>query len=131
MREIGTIVRSLGLCPTEAQLQEILRDVQDPQQPLGYVHLDRFLPVVGKIKQQQKYRPVSPDLLLKAFSVLDGDNRGVLQADEVKRLLSEQGEPFANDEVEEFINAAVDPATRTIDYKAFVDHLAVDDDAVI
>ena len=31
VREIGTIIRSLGFCPSEAELQEVLRDMEDPQ----------------------------------------------------------------------------------------------------
>ena len=31
VREIGTIIRSLGFCPSEAELQDVLRDMEDPQ----------------------------------------------------------------------------------------------------
>ena len=31
VREIGTIIRSLGFCPSESELQEVLRDMEDPQ----------------------------------------------------------------------------------------------------
>ena len=31
VREIGTIIRSLGFCPSEAELQDLLRDMEDPQ----------------------------------------------------------------------------------------------------
>ena len=31
VREVGTIIRSLGFCPSEAELQEVLRDMEDPQ----------------------------------------------------------------------------------------------------
>ena len=43
VREIGTIIRSLGFCPSESELQEILRDMEDPQQ-MGYIQYDRFYP---------------------------------------------------------------------------------------
>ena len=42
-----------GFCPSEAELQEILRDMEDPQQ-LGSVHMDRYLPVMLKIMAKQK-----------------------------------------------------------------------------
>ncbi len=54
VREIGTIIRSLGYCPSEAELQETLRDMEDPQQ-MGYINFDRFYPVMSKIIVQQKY----------------------------------------------------------------------------
>ncbi len=53
VREIGTIIRSLGFCPSEAELQEILRDMEDPQQ-MGYIQFDRFYPVMSKIITDQK-----------------------------------------------------------------------------
>ena len=54
LREIGTIIRSLGFCPSEAELQEVTRDMETPNL-VGYVHLDRFLPVVAKIFIAQRY----------------------------------------------------------------------------
>ena len=50
VREIGTIVRSLGHCPSESQLQEIISQMEDQDQ-MGYIHLDRFLPVMSRYKQ--------------------------------------------------------------------------------
>ena len=47
VREIGTIVRSLGHCPSESQLQEVIGEMEDTEQ-MGYIHLDRFLPVISR-----------------------------------------------------------------------------------
>ena len=47
VREIGTIVRSLGHCPSESQLQEVISEMEDPEQ-MGYIHMDRFLPVMSR-----------------------------------------------------------------------------------
>ena len=68
VREIGTIIRSLGFGPSESELQEILRDMEDPQQ-MGYIQFDRFYPVMSKIITQHKYELSSADELLKAFEV--------------------------------------------------------------
>ena len=54
MREIGTIIRSLGFCPSEAELQEVTRDMETPNL-VGYVHRDRFLPVVAKIFIERRW----------------------------------------------------------------------------
>jgi Ca2+-binding EF-hand superfamily protein len=53
VREIGTIIRSLGFCPSEGELQEVLRDMEDPQQ-VGYIQFDRFYPEMSKIIIQHK-----------------------------------------------------------------------------
>ena len=57
VREIGTIVRSLGHCPSESQLQEIISDMEDAEQ-MGYIHVDRFLPVMSRY-QQLEYSSIS------------------------------------------------------------------------
>ena len=44
----------LGHCPSEAEIQEVLRDMEDPQE-MGYINVDRFYSVMTKIIIQQKY----------------------------------------------------------------------------
>ena len=70
VREIGTIIRSLGFGPSESELQEILRDMEDPQQ-MGYIQFDRFYPVMTKIITQHKYELATADQLLEAFKVFN------------------------------------------------------------
>ena len=43
----------IGYCPTEAEIQEVLRDMEDPQE-MGYISVDRFYPVMSKIIMQQR-----------------------------------------------------------------------------
>lgn len=54
VREVGTVVRALGCCPTEAEVQEILVAIEDPATP-GSVHLSKFLPYVTQIFTEHKY----------------------------------------------------------------------------
>ena len=42
-----------GHCPSESEIQEVLRDMEDPQE-MGYINVDRFYPVMTKIIMQQK-----------------------------------------------------------------------------
>jgi Ca2+-binding EF-hand superfamily protein len=44
---------SLGCCPSEAELQEILVQVED-QEMTGSVKLNRFLPVMAEILQENR-----------------------------------------------------------------------------
>lgn len=57
-RELGTIVRSLGLCPSEADLLELTAKVWlvrllhfelENSPPNGYINYEVFLPVMGQI----------------------------------------------------------------------------------
>lgn len=53
VREVGTIVRSLGCCPSEAEVQEMLVAMEDPATP-GNVHLIKFLPYVSQLITEHK-----------------------------------------------------------------------------
>jgi len=127
VREVGTIIRSLGFCPSEAELQEVLRDMEDPQ-AMGYILFDRFYPVMSKIINQHKYQLNNSDELLQAFETLDEEGNGVFSVEEIKRLFTQFGEPFAQDEMDELLNAAVTPNTREVHYRTFVHHLILDEE---
>jgi len=38
------------------------------------------------------------------------------------------GEPFAQEETEELLNAALDPTTKTIQYRSFLHYLTINED---
>jgi hypothetical protein len=46
----------------------------------------------------------------------------------MRKYFVEQGEPFSPDEMEEMLNAAVDPNSKTVQYKNFVHHLVIERD---
>ena len=59
-------------------------------------------------------------MLLRAFEVLDQDNKAYLTSEELKKVLMEEGEPFSQEEMDEMLQAAVDPDRGTVLYKEFV-----------
>ena len=124
---IGTIIRSLGYCPSEAELQEQLREMEDPQQ-MGFIQFERFYPIMSKLIVQRKWQLNTADELLKAFEALDTEKNGHLTIDEIKMYFTQYGEAFENDEIEELLNAAVHPGTTEIKYKTFLHHLIIDED---
>ncbi|XP_012974589.1 dynein regulatory complex protein 8 isoform X3 [Mesocricetus auratus] len=68
VREIGTIIRSLGCCPTEGELHDFIAEVEE-EEPTGYIRYEKFLPVMTKALLERKYRPIAEDVLLRAFEV--------------------------------------------------------------
>lgn len=42
-REVGTVIRALGCCPTEAEVQEAILATEQPDNP-GIVKLSVFMP---------------------------------------------------------------------------------------
>ncbi|XP_046400571.1 dynein regulatory complex protein 8-like [Ischnura elegans] len=127
VREVGTILRALGCCPTEADIQEIIIQVED-QETSGSVRLDRFLPFVSQLIQENKYPPASPEKLLKAFQTLDSEGQGFLTKECLSRMLTDDVggvEPFTKEELDEMLAVAVNNESGTIVYEDFINLLMV------
>ncbi|XP_060519590.1 dynein regulatory complex protein 8 isoform X2 [Cylas formicarius] len=125
VREVGTIVRGLGCCPTEAEVQEIVMAVEDQRSP-GSVHLSKFLPYVSQLITEHKYEPASPEELLEAFKTLDFEGKGFLTKDYISTLMTQDGEPFNQDELDEMLEIAIDPHTQTVPYEYYINQLMID-----
>ncbi|XP_063236168.1 dynein regulatory complex protein 8-like isoform X2 [Bacillus rossius redtenbacheri] len=125
VREVGTIIRSLGCCPTEAEIQEILVAVED-QETSGSVQLKKFLPVMTQIIQENRLQPASPEKLLKAFVTLDPARKGHLTKEFLGRAVMEEGEPFTQEEVDEMMAVAIDAEMGNIPYEYYINQLMVD-----
>ncbi|XP_006626105.1 dynein regulatory complex protein 8 [Lepisosteus oculatus] len=126
VREVGTIIRSLGCFPTEGELHDIIAEVEE-EEPTGYIRFEKFLPTMTKVLMERRYRPISEDTLLRAFEVLDHDRKGYLDPEELTKFMSEEGEPFTQEEMEEMLSAAVDPDKNVIFYKDFVGMMTIED----
>ncbi|XP_038671466.1 dynein regulatory complex protein 8 [Scyliorhinus canicula] len=126
VREIGTIIRSLGCCPSEGELHELLAEVEE-EEPTGYIQLDKFLPMMTRVLLERKYRPQPEDVILRAFEVLDQTKKGYLTQEELTKYLTEEGEPFTQEEMEEMLSAAVDPDKNVILYKDFAAMMTLED----
>ncbi|KAG9483976.1 hypothetical protein GDO78_009732 [Eleutherodactylus coqui] len=126
VREIGTIIRSLGCCPTEGELHDMLAEVEE-EEPTGYIRFEKFLPMMTKVLLERRYRPIPEDVLLRAFEVLDEKNKGFLTKDELLKYMTEEGEPFTQEEIEEMISASVHPDNNIVPYKEYIAMMVVED----
>uniref|UniRef100_A0A8C6K529 Uncharacterized protein n=1 Tax=Melopsittacus undulatus TaxID=13146 RepID=A0A8C6K529_MELUD len=126
-RDIGVIVRTLGCFPTEAELNELLAKVEDEEEPGGYIHLEKFLPVMTKVLLDRRYRPIPEDVLLHAFEVLDMNKCGYITKEHLVKYFTEEGEPFTEEEMENMLSVALDPETNTVRYRNYISKLVVDE----
>ncbi|KAJ8341854.1 hypothetical protein SKAU_G00341450 [Synaphobranchus kaupii] len=126
VREVGTIIRSLGCFPTEAELHEIITEIEE-EELTGFIRLEKFLPTMTKVLMERKFRPIPEELLLQAFEVLDQEKKGYLEPEDLKKFMTQEGEPFSHDEMEEMLSAAVDPDKNVVYYKDFVGMMTVRD----
>ncbi|XP_066886850.1 dynein regulatory complex protein 8 isoform X1 [Kogia breviceps] len=125
-REIGTIIRSLGCCPSEGELHDLIAEVEE-EEPTGYIRFEKFLPVMTEVLLERRYRPIPEDILHRAFEVLDPAKRGFLSKEELIKYMTEEGEPFSQEEMEEMLSAAVDPESNSIHYKDYVTMMVIDE----
>ncbi|XP_055464766.1 dynein regulatory complex protein 8 isoform X1 [Psammomys obesus] len=126
VREVGTIIRSLGCSPTEGELHDFIAEIEE-EEPTGYIRFEKFLPVMTKTLLERKYRPISEDVLLQAFEVLDTAKRGFLTKDELIKYMTEEGEPFSQEEMEEMLSAAIDPESNSLNYREYVAMMVIDE----
>eukprot|EP00906_Rhabdomonas_costata_P034927 RCo049109 len=130
VREVGTIVRSLGLNVTETQLHRIIQEVEEPQ-PTGWVKFEKLERVLRSILLSGEFQGEllsrdSEDKILAAFAMFDPEGKGYIDADVLQEALLARGEAFTKDEVAEFINAAADPETGVINYEEYAATLATE-----
>ncbi|XP_065791660.1 dynein regulatory complex protein 8 isoform X2 [Muntiacus reevesi] len=125
-REVGTIIRSLGCCPSEGELHDLIAEVEE-EEPTGYIRFEKFLPVMTEVLLERRYRPIPEDILLRAFEVLDPAKRGFLTKDELIKYMTEEGEPFSQEEMEEMLSAAIDPESNSINYKDYITMMVIDE----
>ncbi|XP_061725085.1 dynein regulatory complex protein 8 [Cydia pomonella] len=124
VREIGTILRSLGCCPTEAEVQEVILATEN-KEATGNVPLSNFLPYMCKVLMEHRFYPASAEMLLAAFRYFDEEGRGYLTKERFTKLMLEEGECFTQEELEEMMQIALDPVTDTITYEYYINQLMV------
>ncbi|XP_077420312.1 dynein regulatory complex protein 8 [Vanacampus margaritifer] len=126
VREIGTIIYSLGRFPSQADLHNFIADVEEEEDQTGFIHLDRFLPAMTRVLIEHKFPPISEDVLLQAFEVLDGEKKGFLDPDDLSQYMMEEGEAFTQEEMDEMLTALTDHETNLIYSKDLLNHLIMD-----
>ncbi|KAK7913359.1 hypothetical protein WMY93_013570 [Mugilogobius chulae] len=126
VREIGTIIFSLGCFPCQAELHDFIAEVEEDH--TGYIHLEKFLPAMTKVLLEKKFPPIPEDKVLQAFEVLDKENKGYLEPEELTKLMMQEGEVFTQVEMDEMLTAVTDPKNNVIYYKDLIDQLTIDYD---
>ena len=68
VREIGTIVRHLGICPTEIELRDLITECEE-EEPTGFIRFERFERMMSRVLLENQYPRDSEEKLLRAFRV--------------------------------------------------------------
>ncbi|KAM6949799.1 dynein regulatory complex protein 8 [Lycodopsis pacificus] len=126
VREIGTIIYSLGCFPTQADLHDIIAEVEEDH--TGFIPLDKFLPAMTKVLLEHKFPPIPEALLLQAFEVLDKEKKGYLEPEELTKYMTQEGELFTQAEMNEMLTALADHEKNLVYYKDLISQLTIDPD---
>ncbi|KAI8521076.1 calmodulin-like 3 [Branchiostoma belcheri] len=112
VKELGSVMRSLGQNPTEQELQDMVRSVD--QDGNGTIDFNEFLQMMQKAMKSD----VDSEAELKeAFRVFDKDGNGFISSEELRHVMTNLGEKLTDEEVEEMIDAADINGDGQIDYE--------------
>lgn len=112
--ELGTVMRSLGPNPTEAEVREMINEVDADGS--GTIDFPEFLNLMAR---KMKYT-VSEEELKEAFKVFDKDQDGLISASELRHIMTSLGEKLTDEEVDEMINEADADGDGQVSYEDFV-----------
>ena len=114
-KELGTIMRSLGLNPSDEDLKEII-DSFDNEKNNNLIDFNSFLVIMAKRKNDID----KEEDLLDAFRVFDKENNGKISARELRYVMMSSGEDLNENDIEEMIREASTENDDFIDYYKFV-----------
>ncbi|RWW57188.1 hypothetical protein BHE74_00036037 [Ensete ventricosum] len=113
-RSLGTVMRSLGQNPTEAELQDMINEVDADGN--GTIDFPEFLNLMARKMKDTD----SEEELKEAFRVFDKDQNGFISAAELRHVMTNLGEKLTDEEVDEMIREADVDGDGQINYEEFV-----------
>ena len=113
-KELGTVMRSLGQNPTEAELQDMINEVDADGN--GTIDFPEFLSLMARKMKDTD----TEEELIEAFKVFDRDGNGFISAAELRHVMTNLGEKLTDEEVDEMIREADVDGDGQINYEVFV-----------
>lgn len=113
-KELGTVMRSLGQNPTEAELMDMINEIDADGN--GDIDFPEFLTVMARKMKDTD----SEEEILEAFKVFDKDGNGFISAAELRHIMTNLGEKLTDEEVDEMIREADIDGDGQINYEEFV-----------
>lgn len=112
--ELGVVMRSLGQNPTEAELQDMITEVDTDGN--GTIDFKEFINLMAKKMKETD----TEEELREAFKVFDKDGNGYISAAELKHVMTNLGEKLSEEEVNAMIKEADTDGDGQVDYNEFV-----------
>ncbi|MEU4843866.1 EF-hand domain-containing protein [Streptomyces gilvosporeus] len=112
--ELGAAMRSVGQNPTEAELQDMINEVDKDDN--GTINFAEFLSLMAR---QVTSNNDEEDEIREAFHVFDKDGNGVISSSELRHVMTSLGEKLTDDEVDEMLREADVDGDGQINYEEF------------
>ena len=84
-KELGTVMRSLGQNPTEAELQDMINEVDADGN--GTIDFSEFLSLMARKMKDTD----TEEELVESFKVFDRDGNGLISAAELRHVMTNLG----------------------------------------
>ncbi|XP_064652367.1 neo-calmodulin-like [Lineus longissimus] len=113
--EIGTVLRSLNMNPSEQELAAMIQEVDKDGN--GTIEFPEFLDMMAR--QKAKDSKLTEDDIVQAFKMFDKDNNGFISLTELRDIMTTLGEALTTKELEAMVREADMDGDGQIDYKEF------------
>ena len=112
---IGQVLRSVGLNPTQAEVEKVMKEI-DPNGNKR-ISFEEFVPVVLSLRSRKhKY---GQDVFIDSLRVFDSDGLGMISSGELRHVLTSLGERLRDEDVDSLIQGLEDNS-GLINYEEFV-----------
>jgi calmodulin len=113
-RELGSVMRALGLNPTEAEILNFIKEVDLDNS--GSINFEEYVALMaGKMKDID-----SEEDIIAAFKVFDVENKGYITQYELRHVMTNLGEKLTEQEVSDMMREADADGDGKINYEDFV-----------
>mmetsp|Transcript_6144 Transcript_6144/g.10526 ORF Transcript_6144/g.10526 Transcript_6144/m.10526 type:complete len:314 (+) Transcript_6144:44-985(+) len=113
-KELGTVMRSLGQNPTEAELTDMINEVDADGN--GTIDFPEFLTMMARKMKDTD----SEEEILEAFKVFDKDGNGLISAAELRYIMTNLGEKLTDEELDDMTRGADVDGDGKLNYEEFV-----------
>merc|ERR1712142_103639 len=110
---LGSVLRKLGQNPTEADLQDMINEVD--KDGTGFIEFPQFLYMMAKKENDED----AEEEIREAFKVFDGDGNGFINRMELRHVMMNLGEKMTEEECDALVDEADVDGDGCINYEEF------------
>merc|ERR1712046_163241 len=112
--DMGTVLRSLGQNPTEAELQALMEEVDKDKS--GTIEFDEFVDLMSRTNKTQEQME---EEIKNAFLTFNADGSGFITREELIETLTTMGDPVDEETITGMIQEADVDGDGKINYEEF------------